>query len=184
MSSHHIIREDQEPALVMDDASAENLETVQQLLEWSPTVIVTEYKLDQVLTWGIKIDVAIVRQDNLEKWKLALYDQAPVKILTTTSGNDAADTALHFLVASKQKSVNILSGDNLESFEKFASLDLAVIREGRRWVFIRSGHFEKWLPAGTTLLFYPPDAHPERPVENEGIVTVTRENSFWVCEIN
>lgn len=184
MSSHHIIREDQEPALVMDDASAENLETAQQLLEWSPTVIVTEHALDQVLTWGIKIDVAVVRQDNLEKWKLALYDQAPVKILTTTSGNDAVDTALHFLVASKQKSVNILSGDNLESFEKFASLDLAVIREGRRWVFIRSGHFEKWLPAGTTLLFYPPDAHSERPVENEGIVTVTRENSFWVCEIN
>lgn len=183
MSSHHIIREDQEPALVIDDASAGNFESIQQLLEWSPTVIVTERALERVLTWGIKIDAAIVREEGLEKWKLALYEQAPVKILTTTT-NDTADTALHFLAASKQKSVNIISGADLETFEEFKTLDLSVIRNGRRWVFIRSGHFEKWLPAGTTLLFYPPDEHPERPVENEGIVTVTRDHSFWVCEIN
>lgn len=182
MSSHHIIREDQEPALVIDDASAENFETIQQLLEWSPTVIVTERALEQVLTWGIKIDVAIVPEESLEKWKLALHDQAPVKILATAY--DSIDTALHFLVASKQKSVNIICEADLETFEGVGILDLSVIRNGKRWVFIRSGHFEKWLPAGTALNFQPQDAHPELPVEKEGLVTVTRDHSFWVCEIN
>ncbi|HMV08017.1 MAG TPA: hypothetical protein PK325_05235 [Cyclobacteriaceae bacterium] len=183
MSSHHIIREDQEPALVIDDASAGNFESIQQLLEWSPTVIVTERALEQVLTWGIKIDVAIVPEDGLEKWKFALHEQAPVKILTTAT-NDARDTALHFLIASKQKSVNIISGADLETFEGFKTLDLSVIRNGKRWVFIRSGHFEKWLPAGTALNFHPRDAHPELPLEKEGLVTITRDHSFWVCEIN
>lgn len=170
--------------MVIDDAAAENFDIIQQLLEWSPTVVVTERALGRVLTWGIKIDVAIVREEGLEKWRPVLHEQEPVKILTTASAGDTTDTALRFLVASKQKSVNILSDVELETFEKFSSLDLAVIRDGRRWVFIRSGHFEKWLPAGTVLNFHPREAHPELPVEKEGLVTVTRDHGFWICEIN
>lgn len=184
MSSHHIIREDQEPALLIDDASAANFGIIQQLLEWSPTVIVTQAALEQVLTWGIKIDVAIVSESNLDQWKLALQEQAPVKILTTTADHNALETALYFLIASKQKAVNIIANTALERFEKFTSMYVGVIRDGQRWVFIPSGQFEKWLPAGTLLLLHPQDAHQEMPIENDGIVTVTRDASFWICEKN
>lgn len=184
MSSHHIIREDQEPALLIDDASAANFGSIQQLLEWSPTVIVTQAALEQVLTWGIKIDVAIVSESDLDHWKPALQEQAPVKILTAKADYDAVETALYFLIASKQKAVNIIANTALERFEKFSSMYVGVIRDGQRWVFIPSGHFEKWLPAGTLLLLYPEDAHQEMPIENDGIVTVTRDASFWICEKN
>lgn len=182
MSSHHIIREDQEPALVIDAFSDQNLESIRQLLEWSPTVIVTESVLEQVLLWGIKIDAVVADETHVEKLKSALNDQLPLKILPCNSAAGATDTALNFLTASRQKAVNVISDSDLESFEKFDSIDIAVIRNGKRWVFIRNGHFEKWLPAGTSLEIHPRDFHTEVPLERDGMITIYRDHSFWVGE--
>lgn len=184
MSSHHIIREDQEPALVVDDGSEQNLEMIQQLLEWSPTVIVTERALERVLLWGIKIDVVIATEQHVDELRVLLQDQFPLKILSHTIASDAVDTALQFLTATKQKAVTLISHALLESVEKFPSLDVAVIQNGKRWVFIRNGHFEKWLPAHTSLSIYPKSAHPEPEIKKEGVVTVHRNHSFWICETN
>jgi thiamine pyrophosphokinase len=182
MSSHHIIREDQEPALVIDDAGSLNYANIQQLLEWSPTVIVTERVLETVLSWGIKIDIVIAVESRVEELKISLHDQFPLKILSCHAETEALDTALYFLIASKQKAVNITSDSPLESFERFPSLDVAVIQNGKRWVLIRSGHFEKWLPAGTAISIYPTGAHPESIIEKEGPITVNRDHSFWISE--
>jgi thiamine pyrophosphokinase len=184
MSSHHIIREDQEPALIIDDARSENSESIQQLLEWSPTVIVTQRALEPLLLWGTKIDVVVAPVSQLESLKIELQEQLPLKILSYNTETEALDTALYFLTASKQKAVTIISDVALESFEKFTTLDLSVIIAGKRWVFIRNGHFEKWLPAGTQILLYPEGAHPAPVVDKEGLVTVNRDHSFWICEVN
>ncbi len=85
MSSHHIIREDQEPALLIMDALAVPFEQVQELLEWSPTVMVTEYALVEVLNWGIKVDVAIMITKNVPTWTASLQDQLPLKIISCNS---------------------------------------------------------------------------------------------------
>ena len=182
MSSHHIIREDQEPALLIDDARSENSESIQQLLEWSPTVIVTQRALEQILLSGTKIDVVIVPVLQIETLKNELHDQFPLKILSYNTESEALDTALYYLNSSKQKALNVVSEAALESFEKFNALDVSVIQSGKRWVFIKSGHFEKWLPAGAQLLLYPEDAHPVPVVDNDGIVRVDRDHSFWICE--
>lgn len=184
MSSHHIIREDQEPALVIDDARSENSESIQQLLEWSPTVIVTQRALEQILLEGTKIDVVIASVSRIDALKVELQDQLPLKILSYNTESEALDTALYYLTASKQKAVNVLSDAPLESFEKFSALDISVIQSGKRWVFVRGGHFEKWLPAGTELLLYPKGSHPTPVIDKDGIVTVDRDYSFWICEMN
>lgn len=182
MSSHHIIREDQEPALVIDTAAGENFESIQQLLEWSPTVIVTGRSLEQVLLWGIKIDVVVAVENLLPELRTQLENQFPVKILSGNKETEILDTALYFLTASNQKAVNIISDAALESFEKFSSLDVSVIQSGKRWVFIRSGHFEKWLPANTGISIYPESSHSETPNSRDGMVTVLRDHSFWISE--
>lgn len=167
---------------MIDNASNENFESVQQLLEWSPTVMVTERALESVLSWGIKIDIVIAPESHAEELKISLRDQFPLKILSCHSETEAPETALYFLTASKQKAVTVVSDAALETFEKFPSLDVAVIQQGKRWVFIRTGHFEKWLPAGTQLSIYPKSAHPEPVIEKEGAVTVHRDQSFWISE--
>lgn len=184
MSSHHIIREDQEPALLIDDAQPENFESIQQLLEWSPTVMVTEHALEQVLLWGIKIDIVIADHSRIETLKLELHDQFPLRILSCSGEADAVPSALYFLTAAKQKAVNIISPVALESFENSPALDISVIQQGKRWIFIRTGHFEKWLPKGTELAVYPKNSHPVPKAEVDGIIKVSLDHSFWICEIN
>lgn len=182
MSSHHIVREDQEPALLIAGAHAVPFEILQQLLEWSPTVLVTEKTLQEVLTWGIKIDVVIAAAANISKLTQELHDQFPLKLISCQGEDDAIATALYFLIAAKQKAVNILSNEPLEVFEHFAEIDLTVFRSGSRWSFIRSGKYEKWVPAGRTIRIYPDGEGPSLTTEKDGIVNIQRDHGFWISE--
>jgi len=51
MSSHHIVREKQEPALIIANGEACSTELLNQLLEWSPFVVVLDgaYELKSML---------------------------------------------------------------------------------------------------------------------------------------
>lgn len=182
MSSHHIIREDQEPALLIDSTLPENDESTRQLLEWSPTVLVTEPALEHILLWGIKIDVVIALATTVETLESSWIDQSPLTILSCSAMHDAVPTALRFLSNSQQKAVNIISEKPLSFFEPFTALDITVMQQGKRWVFIRNGVFEKWLPAGTVISVYPGEAHPKTNLEHDGMFILTREHGFWVCE--
>ena len=59
MSSHHIVRDDQEPALIIANGAACSEELIGQLLEWSPLVIVLDSAIKRVLELGIKVDVLL-----------------------------------------------------------------------------------------------------------------------------
>ena len=59
MSSHHIVRDDQEPALIIANGASCNIELLGQLLEWSPLVIVLDSAMERVLELGIKVDVLL-----------------------------------------------------------------------------------------------------------------------------
>lgn len=55
MSSHHVIRDEQEPPVLIL-AIENNLEQIKQLLGWSPTVWVLEEHAEWVMSQNIKID--------------------------------------------------------------------------------------------------------------------------------
>ena len=59
MSSHHIVRDDQEPALIIANGAACSNELLGQLLEWSPLVIVLDSAMERVVELGIKVDVLL-----------------------------------------------------------------------------------------------------------------------------
>ena len=59
MSSHHIVRDDQEPALIIANGASCSFELLGQLLEWSPIVVVLDNAIDRVLQLDIKIDVLL-----------------------------------------------------------------------------------------------------------------------------
>lgn len=63
MSSHHVVTEQQEPALIIADARNASLEYIQPLLEWSPTIFVLQGSIDIVLNWGIKMDGIVLNDD-------------------------------------------------------------------------------------------------------------------------
>ena len=59
MSSHHIVRDDQEPALIIANGASCSSELLGQLLEWSPLVIVLDSAIERVMQLDIKVDVLL-----------------------------------------------------------------------------------------------------------------------------
>lgn len=192
MSSHHIVREDQEPALLILNTHAISFDKVQELLEWMPTVIVLADQVDTVLGWGIKVDVVLAPLNELEHWKNKLVDQAPVKFLSFNLGDDPLMTAFHFLATSRANAVNCLlaSIEDLTKVESFAGLDVEVFVENKLWRWIKTGHFEKWISATSKLYLLPEPVKSEFSefnsgffqTEKDGMVVFKSNHSFWIGE--
>ncbi len=192
MSSHHIVREDQEPALLILNAHAISFEKIQELLEWMPTVIVAESEIETVLAWGIKIDVVLVPEQKINHWQERLIEQAPVKIISFQNGENTINSAFQFLKSSKATAVNCLlkTEADLERIEGLSSFDVDCFIENTRWSWIKSGHIEKWLPKGARLQIFPLKVRNEFVefvsggwmIEKDGIVNLKSQSPFWMGE--
>ncbi len=191
MSSHHIVREDQEPALFILSAEALSFEKVQELLEWSPTVMVAEWEVNKAKDWGIKLDVVLCTEANLEKLKEELADQAPIKFITFHSTEDCLSTGMYFLVAAKYKAVNILtnSTDALSFLSAFNKIDIDAFISNQKWSFIQKMKFEKWVEQGTGFQVYPNHILTKTTgltstmsSESSGMISITASTPFWIGE--
>ena len=87
MSSHHIVRDDQEPALIIANGASCSEELLGQLLEWSPYVIVLDSAIERVIHLGIKIDVILGDFDRDFNPYTYLNEQFPLEIIHTPDQN-------------------------------------------------------------------------------------------------
>ncbi|MBI3218315.1 MAG: hypothetical protein HYZ44_02260 [Bacteroidetes bacterium] len=191
MSSHHIVKEDQEPALFILASEALSFEKIQELLEWSPTIIVAEWEINKVKAWGIKLDVVLCAEASLEKLKEELGDQAPIKFITFHSTEDCLATGMYFLLAAKYRAVNILTEatDSLSLLSTFHNIDIDAFIANRKWSFIQKMKFEKWVEEGTPFQVYPRQLAISTTgltsalkSNSSGMISITAAISFWVGE--
>ncbi len=143
MSSHHIVREKQEPALLIIDFAGFKLEYLGQLLEWSPTVIVSEFAYTEAEQLGIKIDGVVTANANFET-------QQPGRIIGTETS--PVEDGLKFLVGEQYQAVNIISPlFVLKDYALYAELiNLVVFTSTKKIYGIKSG-FSKWEVAGKEI---------------------------------
>lgn len=141
MSSHHVVREKQEPALLVLGLDNFDNELFGQLLEWSPTVIATSHTAEKLNSYGIKIDWII--SDSVTE-----VDQSDVKMMSINSDN-VADSALKYLITYEYPSVNIVTDELvLPDYEPFADkINLVIFNNGKK-IFPVAPGFSKWKPAG------------------------------------
>jgi thiamine pyrophosphokinase len=147
MSSHHIVREKQEPALLILGIDNFDRELLGQLLEWSPTVIATSHAAEQLNVMGIKIDrvlgndVGDVLQSNVTY--ISIHNDLP------------AAAALRFLTDEKYGAVNIVTENLiLDDYIPFVSqINLVILHQQQKTYPISSG-FTKWLPAGEVITLH------------------------------
>ncbi len=144
MSSHHIVREKQEPALLVLGLDGFTDELLGQLLEWSPTVITVPDVAERLVTYGIKVDWIIAAADNETQ-------QPDVKILPSGS-DDALVAGLKYLTANEYPSVNIVTDElKMASYDVFVNrIDIVIFHNGKRIYPIHPG-FRKWKPAGELI---------------------------------
>jgi thiamine pyrophosphokinase len=149
MSSHHIVREKQEPALLVLGLDDFPDELLGQLLEWSPTVIVTADTADALVSRGIKIDWIITNgSDEIV--------QSDVKLMSTGEDN-LTDAALKYLSENDYTAVNIVTDElKLSDYEHFANkIDLVIFNGGQKIYPVVNG-FRKWKPAGEIIKLHGP----------------------------
>ena len=140
MSSHHIVREKQEPALLIMSLDGFETENLGQILEWSPTVIVHEDIYELADSLAIKVDGVLTSNTDF------LAQENTRIILTDT---DPLEDCLKFLVGEGYPAVNIITKEfTLKDYALFVDdIDIVVFIEDQKIFPVRSG-FSKWQPAG------------------------------------
>ena len=207
MSSHHVVRDEQEPAILIDDPFALQLEFVELLLEWSPTVIVTANALDEVLHWGIKIDVVLANTDQVEALKPRLKDQQPIDFYAFET-KDLVNAGFVFLLDMGRRAVNVLADiyqthvlDQIRELTR--EMDIVLFYNNQKWVYTQLGYYKKWVSSGHVIGIHPvaantfiktsgfyiekkdePFIEPDELVaETSGKVVIeTNQKPFWVIE--
>jgi len=139
MSSHHIVRDKQEPALLIISLEGFSVENLGQLLEWSPTVVVNEREYENVDSLGIKIDAVVGSQfaETLQESTMAI-----------AANGEPLQDALKFLVGEQYPSVNIIDkGFCAKDYALYVGrINLVVLTPLQRIFPIHSG-FSKWKAA-------------------------------------
>jgi thiamine pyrophosphokinase len=140
MSSHHIVREKQEPALLIMSLEGFSAEYLGQLLEWSPTVIVAESVYEQADSMGIKIDGLVTNNQQYHAQEHTRFIPYEAEIL---------EDALKYLVAEGYPAVNIIASHfALKDYVFFVDLiNLVIFNPGSKIFPVRTG-FSKWAAAG------------------------------------
>ncbi len=195
MSSHHFVKEGQEPALLILDALS--LELAEPLLEWAPLLVVVDTVLANVLQWGIKVDVVLVNTDRMEKMLHELLDHFPVEIITYHHQTKILPIAFDFLIKRKQRAVNIMTKNPDSLLETvgtfFQEIQVALFNQQIKWLCISTGTYEKWLPAKTRLQLRINDDEAVKiiglsqqqdywEVVKDGITTIQSDQTFWIGE--
>lgn len=159
MSSHHFVKEQQEPALLILSTKGLSFDQVAPLLEWVPTVLVAQTEVDQVISWGIKIDLILAEMGYQQANYHLLEEQYPVKFIGVNN-QEFLQEGLQYLMATKHGAVNIIGyphqqAEDLVPFMEF--LDIVIWDAPLRYFPIKSGYFKKWFAEGTQIQIHAPE---------------------------
>jgi thiamine pyrophosphokinase len=165
MSSHHIVRDDQEPALIIANGAECSKELMGQLLEWSPFVVVLDSAIERVMQLDIKVDVLLGDFDrgfDPEHYRSMQY---PLEIVYTPDQDKTdLEKACDFLIDCGFPAVNVIWATgrradhtitNITNIVRYRDKLKIVVLDDHSKIFLLPSKFEKWYPAGTPLSLIP-----------------------------
>jgi thiamine pyrophosphokinase len=144
MSSHHIIRDQQEPALLIYRLDFFPQKTLGELLEWAPLIIAGPEASDQLIQYGIKID-----------FLLADARPAPDAAYLEFGQENFQGVLLH-LQNQGHEALNVIgtTGQIEYLISEGATTDfphLGFYDEQARYLLIRDHRYRKWMPAESKI---------------------------------
>jgi len=179
MSSHHIVRDDQEPALIIANGASCSFELLGQLLEWSPIVVVLDNAIDRVLQLDIKVDVLLGDFDGDFDPEIYKEKQYPLEIVYTPNQEKTdLEKALDYLVEKGHKAVNIVWATgkradhtlaNITNIVSYRDKIKIVIIDDHSKIFLLPKRFEKWYTANTPISLIPVGK----------VIGITSQNLFY-----
>lgn len=165
MSSHHIVKDDQEPALIIANGASCGIELMGQLLEWSPFIVVLDSAMDRVLDLNIKVDVLLGDFDRNFDTNSYKESQYPLEIIHTPDQNKTdLEKAFDFLIERKFPAVNVIWATgkradhtmiNITLLAKFRNELKIVLFDDHSKIFLLPKTYQKWYPKSTTISLIP-----------------------------
>lgn len=165
MSSHHIVRDEQEPALLIANGAECDPELIGQLLEWSPTVVVLDSAIWRVLDMNIKVDVLLGDFDRELDLEAVRERQYPIEIIPAPDQNKTdLQKGIELLIERGYPAVNIVWATgrradhtitNLTTIVRYKDQIRIVIFDDYSKVFPLRGTFRKWYAKGTPISLIP-----------------------------
>lgn len=194
MSSHHIVRDDQEPALIIANGASCNSELLGQLLEWSPLVIVLDSAMERVLELGIKVDVLLGDFDRGFDPEYYREKQFPLEIVYAPDQDKTdLEKAFEYLIEKGHKAANVIWATgrradhtitNMTNIVRFQSQLKIVILDDYSKIFQLPKRYEKWYPKGFPISIIPvgtvngiTSKNLEYPLNNETLTIGYRTGS-------
>ena len=186
MSSHHVIRDKQEPALIIANGEACSEELLGQLLEWSPFVVVLDSAIHRVLDLGIKVDVLLGDFDRNLDLEAIQARQYPLEIVHTPDQNKHdLDKAYEYLIEKGFPAVNVIwatgrradhTMTNITNLVRYSNLLKIVLLDDYSKIFRLPNRYEKWYPAQTPISLIP--VGEVMQITTEGLVYNLQEENL------
>jgi thiamine pyrophosphokinase len=178
MSSHHIVREGQEPALIIANGEACSNELMGQLLEWNPYVLVLDGALPRVMELGIKIDAWLGDFDSVVSYDTSLLSQLSVEVIHTPDQNKTdLQKGIEWLIQKKYEAVNIIWAtgrradhtlSNITDIIRYKHQIQCTVMDDYSRIYVLPKSFRKWYAKGTPISLMPVGA--VQGVTTEGLL--------------
>ncbi len=109
MSSHHFVKEGQEPDLLIEYIEDLQRPMLEALLEWSPKLVVSKPAAEKLNSWGIKIDAIWCSNKEVEDLQHLIQFQQPIDII------EKDILGFETFAGSSPKPYNLITNENWEA---------------------------------------------------------------------
>lgn len=146
MSSHHFVKEKQEPALLILSDSSFEKNILEQLLEWSPIVIVEDKCLMHLNHEPIKIDYVLQTDLELNEIESWISFQDNVRIIDSRRAENKLIFLIDILEREDNQALSIIghSTSQEELLESYESKLNIIFYSDEYKTYTKFEHFKKW----------------------------------------
>lgn len=169
MSSHHVVRDKQEPALIIANGEACSNELLGELLEWSPYVVVLDGAIHRVLELNIKVDLLLGDFDRNEiPLETVREKQDSIEIIHAPDQNKTdLEKAIDFLIEKGHRAVNVVWATGRRADHNIGNITSIVRYKNKITITILDDYsviyqlpkspetFTKWYPKGMPVSLIP-----------------------------
>ena len=153
MSSHHVIRDEQEPPVFILSVE-NNLVSIKELLGWSPTVWVLEEHAEWVMSQNIKVDGVFTVDPSsyipldlqTGNYAVSKFDEENILKSILSVLGDKEFTGINVFC-------NKLVRENLLKtvLQKNVGIPISIFVEGEITLISFKNHLKKWYPSGSRI---------------------------------
>lgn len=166
MSSHHIVRDNQEPALIIANGADCGDELLQQLMEWSPYVLALDGAVHRLLERNIRFDAWLGDFDSgAGVDEMALSKMGDIqRIWAEDQDKTDLEKGIEFLISKGHVAANIIWGtgrradhtiNNMATLWRYHDQITLSLLDDHSRVYPLNRQFKKWYPAGRAISLIP-----------------------------